>query len=386
MEKEKNFKECSTMRLTERMGTEGYLKNIRKDFKKGTVLQNIIENSDYTTVEEAKRVNPEFVKAAVDYIKYAERLVQQGYTPSQVGKVTDSSEERKALQKAFTIDTTDKIKMFYPEWYLTAHELFIYHLLEAVFDASLLVEQGAARRFEETVDLYKSFYTVKEVEGWTFAYYDRTILFIDLNKGRISTASRRVLRDKIGDSGIKGFKRTTDKGKVVYSVVLNNNEVIDLMKDQKLSTSVWSPCHTLKDSKKEYYQICLKPRVSDEEPMVQFPAHMILLLAQFGINTVKHMLTKDGLTTCDHRDMTGNRNMLSNLEITTRKDNKLRASSKDSITKEIVSSYNLASFWEHIEKSFNLNKVDVKIKKEHMADYWGQVLKEQTVEEILRVS
>ncbi|WP_324823575.1 hypothetical protein [Sinanaerobacter sp. ZZT-01] len=374
------------MRLTERMSTEGYLKNIRKDFKKGTVLQNILENSDFTTVEEAKQANPEFVKAAVDYIKYAERLTQQGYTPAQTGKVTDSSEERKALQKAFTLDTTDKVKMFYPEWYLTAHELFIYHLLEAVFDASLLVEQGAARRFEETATLYKSFYTVKEIEGWTFAYYDRTILFIDLNKGRISTASNRAVRDKIGDSGIKGFKRTTEQGKVVYSVVLEDGQVISLMKDQKLSTSIWSQCHTLKDSKKEYYQICLKPRVSDEEPMVQFPAHMILLLAQFGINTVKHMLSKDGLTTCDHVDMTGNRNTLSNLEITTRKDNKLRACSKDPITKQIVSSYNLADFWQHIEQSFNLNKIDVKIKRENMLDYWGQVLKEQTVEEILKVS
>lgn len=373
------------MRLTERMGIEGYLKNVRKDFKKGTVLQNIIENSDYTTVEEAKQANPEFVQAAVDYIKYAERLVQQGYIPSQTGKVTDSSEERKALQKAFTLDTADKIKLFQPEWYLTAHELFIYHLIEAVFDASLLVEQGAARRFEETIDLYRSFYTVKEIEGWTFAYYDRTILFIDLQKGRISTASHRVLRDKIGKSGIKGFKRTTDKGKVIYSVVLEDGQSIDLMKGQKLSTSLWSPCHTLKDSKKEYYQICLKARVSDEEPMVQFPAHMILLLAQCGINTVKHMLSKDGLITCDHVDMVGNRNILSNLEITTRKDNKLRACSKNPITKEIVSSYNLVGFWQHIEKSFNLNKVDVRIKKENMTDYWSQVLREKTVEEVLRV-
>lgn len=374
------------MRLTERMGTEGYLKNIRKDFKKGTVLQNILESSDYVTVEEAKQANPEFVQAAIDYIKYAERLVQQGYIPTQVGKVTDSSEERKALQKAFTLDTTDKIKMFYIEWYMTAHELFIYHLLEAVFDASLLVEQGAARRFEETVDLYRSFYTVKEVEGWVFAYYDRTILFIDLQKGRISTASHRVLRDKIGASGIKEIKRTTEQGKVVYSVVLSNGDVIDLMRDQKLSTSIWTPCHTLKDSKKEYYQICLKARVSDDEPMVQFPTHMILLLAQYGINTIKHMLLKDGLFTCDHVDMIGNRNILINLEITTRKDNKLRACSKDPITKEIVSSYNLVDFWQHVENSFNLNKVDVRIKKEHMIDYWSQVLKEKSVEEILYIS
>lgn len=167
---------------------------------------------------------------------------------------------------------------------------------------------------------------------------------------------------------------------------MGNGEVIDLMRDQKLSTSIWSPCHTLKDSKKEYYQICLKSRVSDEEPMVQFPAHMILLLAQFGINTVKHMLSKDGLTTCDHRDMNANRNILSNLEITTRKDNKLRACSKDPITKEIVSSYNLVDFWQHVENSFNLNKVDVRIKKEHMIDYWSQVLKEKSVEEILYIS
>ena len=145
------------MRMSKTKTAEGYLKDIRTAFKKGVVLRNLVENSAEETIEQAKEANPEFVKAAIDYIKYAEILVQQGYVPAQSGKVEQASEERKALVRAFTLDTTKKIKLFQPDWWLTGHELFIYHLIEAVFDASLLIEQGAARKFEELVDFYKTF-------------------------------------------------------------------------------------------------------------------------------------------------------------------------------------------------------------------------------------
>ena len=372
------------MKITDRKSVQGYMKDIRKEFKQGLVLKHIIEKSEVGTLEAVKQANPEFVKAAVDYIKYAERLVKQGYEPIQCGKVVDSSEERKAVQKSFTLDTVSKIKLFQPDWWMTAEELFIYHLIEAIFDASLLVEQGAARKFEELVDLYRTFRPVEEVEGWYFAWYDKSVLFIDVVKGRIYRADNRVLRDKIAKSKIQEIKRVRERNKVVYLLVLENGQKFPLMTDQNLTNSAWSFEKILKDNKKEYYQIHLQDRDNETgRPAVQFPAHTILLLAQFGLNTVKHMIIKDSLITCDHVDMVGNNNVLSNLQLVTRRDNCLRAKAKDPIVKNIVCSYDLGAFWRFIEQSFNINKIDLRMRQENIKEYWAPVLANNSVEQIL---
>lgn len=371
------------MKITDRKSVQGYMKDIRVEFKKGQVLKHIIEKSDVGTVEAAKQANPDFVKAAVDYIKYAEKLIKEGYNPCQYGKVIYSSEERKALQKSFTLDTAAKIKLFQPDWWLSAEELFIYHLIEAVFDASLLIEQGAARKFEELVDLYRTFTKVDEVEGWTFAWYGKSVLFIDILKGRIYRADHRVLRDRIAKSKVVGIQRVRDRKSVVYELVLENGQRYPLMKDQHLTSGVWTIERTLKDNKKEYYQIHLQDRQENGRPAVQFPAHIILLLARFGINTIKHTILKDSLITCDHVDMTGNHNALENLQLVTRRDNCLRARGKDPIVKRIVCSYDLGSFWQFIEQSYNINKIDLRMRQESYKEYWNKVFETSTVEEVL---
>lgn len=372
------------MKITDRKTVAGYMKDIKAQFKKGQVLKTLIMNSDVSTVEAVKQVNPEFVKAAVAYIKYAEKQVRMGYVPLQYGKVLDSCEERKALQKAFTLDTPAKVQLFRPDWWLCAEELFIYNLLEAVFDASLLVEQGAARKFEELVDLYRTFKKVDEVEGWFFAYYDISVLFIDINTGRILRADNRVLRNKISKSRIIDIIRTKKRDGVFYELVLENGAHFPLMKNQNLTSGMWTQERIIKDNTKEYYQIHLKDRDNiTGRPAVQFPAHIILLLAQCGINSIKHTILKDSLITCDHVDMTGSNNALQNLQLVTRRDNCLRAKSKDPIIKKTVCSYDLTEFWKFVEQSYNINKIDFKAKKESIADYWCEVLKEKSIEDIL---
>lgn len=375
------------MRMSKTKTAEGYLKDVRIAFKKGVVLRNLVENSAEETIEQAKEANPEFVKAAIDYIKYAERLVQQGYVPAQSGKVEQASEERKALVRAFTLDTTKKIKLFQPDWWLTGHELFIYHLIEAVFDASLLIEQGAARKFEELVDFYKTFEEIEGLEGCHFAYYGRSVLFIDTGKGRICRADNRVLRDAIAASSIHSIRMVKDKSRTSYELVLMNGRVFTLMTDGRLTSGMWTVERILKDNNKEYYQIHLQDRDNEKnKPAVQFPAHIILLLAQFGINTIKHTILKDSLMTCDHVDMSPQNNEISNLELVARRDNLLRAKAKDPIVKQMVCSFNLAQFWIYIENSFNLNRADVKIKKEALSDYWNTELKTRSVDEVLAVA
>ena len=374
------------MRMSDRKSAEGYIKDAKAKFKKGNVLKEVISNSAEETINLVKQANPELVKAAVNYIKYAERLVKSGYTPSQSGYTEESSEEREALQKAFTLDTAKKVRIFQPEWWETAQELFIYHLIEAVFDASLLIEQGAARKFTELVDLHKSFMTIEEVDGWSFAYYGKTVLFIDTNRGRICSVSSRVVRDAIGKSPIKKIERKREGKHLLYALVLKNNKKFLLMSDQKLTPCMWKVENSVKDTHKEYLQVYLKDRdETTDTPMVRFPVHIILLLAQYGINPIKHTILKDSLITCDHINMQPKQNQIDNLALVTRRDNRLRAAAKDPIVKQTVCSYDLIQFWKHVESSFRMNKIDVKMQKEALTDYWTPILNTKSAEEILAV-
>ena len=222
------------MRLTEKKSVEKYLQEVRKEFKAGRVLEDLLETSAVESVEEVKKACPDFLKAAVSYIKLAEVKVQQGYIPTQAGLVCDSYEERKQLQRTFTLDDMQKIKVFYPDWWLSGYELFIYHLMEALFDASLMIEQGAERKFRELVTLYRSFKRVEEVDGWYFAIYEKSVLFINTLSGKIFSLKKSRVTKFISDVGIKEINRENEKGDVFYFLVLKDGRKVPLMKNQNL--------------------------------------------------------------------------------------------------------------------------------------------------------
>lgn len=309
--------------------------------------------------------------------------MQQGYIPTQAGLVCDSYEERKQLQRTFTLDDMQKIKVFYPDWWLSGYELFIYHLMEALFDASLMIEQGAERKFRELVTLYRSFKRVEEVDGWYFAIYEKSVLFINTLSGKIFSLKKSRVTKFISDVGIKEINRENEKGDVFYFLVLKDGRKVPLMKNQNL-TDIWHLETRLKDFKKQYQNVVLKDYdLETKTPAVQFPSHIIILLARFGINPVKHLILKDSLITCDHLNMVPSQNGINNLEMVTRKDNLLRAKSKDVNIKKCVYSYNLGAFWEFIEGSFKMARSEVRMRKEIMTEYWTPILKEKAAEEIL---
>lgn len=364
------------MRLTEKKSVDSYIKEVRKKFITGNVLKEVLLSSEYSTVEEVKRVCPEFLKAAVAYIKYAEHQVKVGYMPPQSGWVLPSSEERRALQKTFSLDSIEKVNLVYPSCWLSGYELFIYNLLEALFDAALLVEQGAERKFRELVLLYRSMKKVVEVDGWYFATYGGTVLFINTNQGHIYSIKCSKVARVVRSVGIKEIKRVAEKSS--YVLVLNDGSELTLMEGQVLSP-FWHREKLLKDHTKEYQNIILK----EGSPKVQFPVHIVILLAKFGVNTVKHLILKDSLLTCDHVNMMPSVNAVENLEIVCRRDNTLRAKSKNPSVKKAVYSYNFCTFWESVEASFGMNRKEMLIRIESVRDYWVSELERATVEEIL---
>ena len=371
------------MYITDRMSLDGYLKRVNDNFKKGKVLENVLCASAPSSLLEVQNAMPDFLEASIAYIKLAERLAKEGFVPEQKGICTPSSEERKALVKSFSINSEARRMLFSPAWYMTSYELCIYQLLEAVFDASLLVEQSAQRRFREMVDLYRSFVPVKQYGDCCFSINPTCILYIDLDNGCVYELTDEKILGKLNSSEAKEVVYEADlpSRKNAYFLRLKNNESIELMVDGVLNEK-FKKCNFIKDYTKDYVQIRLQPRIG-EKPAVQFPVHIVLLLAKFGINTMKHFLLKDGLVTCDHIDMHGGNNLLQNLALVTRKDNKLRATGKDKEVLEYVCNYNLKEFFTHIEECQFMNKIDVKIKQECLRDYWSKQLLGKSVEELL---
>ncbi len=371
------------MYLTDRMTVDGYIKRVKDDFKKGVVLKKVLYGSSPSTLSEIQNAMPDFLEAAVGYIKLAENLYKQGFVPEQKGLCTPSSAERKMVVKTFSINSAERRNLFYPAWYTTSYELCVYQLLEAIFDASLLVEQSAQRRFRELVDLYRSFVPVKQYGDCCFSINPQCVLYIDMDNGCVYRFTDEDVLNELNLIGAKGvlYEAILPSHVDGYFLKLNNNKIIELMTDGVLNEK-FEKCNFIKDYTKDYVQIILQPRVG-ETPAVQFPVHIVLLLAKFGINTMKHFLLKDGLMTCDHRDMHGGNNILQNLCIASRKDNKLRATGKNKEVQEYVCNYNLKSFFNHIEQCQCMHKVDVSMKQDFLKDYWDEQLKDRTVEEIL---
>lgn len=374
------------MRFSNKKSVEGYIKTVRAEFKKGTVLEDILKKSAAESVEAAKKANPELVKAAVDYILYAESKVMKGFSPSQAGWVEDSCDERKALQKAFTCDTEEKRKLFKPDWWLTGYNLFIYHLLEAVFDASLLVEQGAERKFGELVEFYRSFFKDDESVNNFFAFYDKKVLYIDVQHGQVFSVCHSVIKDRIRKRGIKGFERVETKWGLEYHLVYKDGTTQLLKWRDRLLDTAFKKEHILKDNNKAYYQVVLKPAdLEQKQPAVQLPAHIILLLAEYGLDAIKQTICKDSLITCDHVDMCGNNNKIWNLQLVSRRDNTLRAKCKNDEVLKNVYGYDLGAFYKYIEGTFQMNKKEVKFQQDYTREFWEGVLKEKSALEVLAV-
>ena len=348
------------------------IEEIRKNYKTGGVLTNLLKASDYSSLEEVKKAMPDFVNAMVRYITFAELEVKKGIIPAQAGLVVESPDERKEVNRAFTIDNSFKRKLFYPQWYLTAHEDFMYRLIEAYFDITLLTEQGAIRKFKEFVKLYNNLIPAYELGDSFFGVYDTAVILINVSSGCIYKLKSAAIKNKIKKYGINGIQY--DEALNEYQLVLNNDIKYSLTKNGKF-TSIMSDCRTKKDKNKEYYQVTIISRdKKNNVPAVQFPAHSLVLLAKYGLNVAKHCLSKDGLLTCDHVDMVGNNNRVRNLEIVTRVDNCIRARGKDPIRKEAVSSYDLANYFTHICQCYGMDKKDVEFKIHYLNDMWEERL------------
>ena len=348
------------------------IERLRGSYKKGEVLTNILKASDYNSLEDVKKAMPDFVNAMVQYITFAEIEVKKGIMPAQSGLVVESPDERKEVNRAFTIDNSLKRKLFYPHWYLTAHEDFMYRLIEAYFDITLLTEQGAIRKFKEFVKLYNNLIPAYELGECFFGVYDTAVILIDISSGCIYKLKSATIKNRIKKYGINSIQY--DEILNEYQLVLNNGLKYSLTQNSKL-TSIMSDCRTKKDKNKEYYQVTIIARdIKNNVPAVQFPAHSLVLLAKYGLNVAKHCLSKDGLLTCDHLDMVGNNNKARNLEIVTRVDNCIRARGKDPIRKEAVYSYDLADYFTHICQCYCMNKKDVAFKINYLNDMWEERL------------
>lgn len=346
------------------------INRVRKEFKKG-VIEDLVRSSAVNSVDEVKKVYSDFVKAAIEYIEYAEVMARRNYRPLQYGKAVESTEVRKAVNKAFTVNTELKKKIFHPEWYELAQEDFMYNLLERLFDASLILEQSAERRFKELVEFSNGLIPVTFMGNCYFAVCSNKVFYIDIDKGKICEPSKR-LQELIKEYGISGL--THNDYDLSVDLHLNERYPVKLVIEGKLNSDCFKLCETVKDNSKEYLQLKVKSREDSMHPAIQFPIHTIMILAAHGINAGKFFILKDSWFTCDHYDMCPENNSIFNLQPVTRRDNKIRAKGKDPIEKKIVNSFDFRYYFKHIAQCDKTDKKELKFRKMHINEVWDGVL------------
>ena len=376
------------MRIKKKMTANSYLKAARLKFKKGIVLDEVLNGSSPESIIEVKKANSEFLSAAIDYIKLAEKKVQEGYIPPQEGRFVKSSEERKRLVKSFSFDTEERRKLFYIAPYSTTYESLPYQLLEATFDASLMIEPLAEKRFRETWAFYNSFVGfLDDVNSRAyFSTYGDHIFFIKPSDGTILKLTSKPVIARVKTVGVKTvmlLSRSGDKPCGMY-LIFKDNQMLLLFDLEKscLVEGLFENYDVLKDKNKLYYQICVK-NATDNASAVRFNAHTVIILAEYGIDVAKHMVLKDSLITIDHLDGVGNHNSATNLQLVTRRDNKLRAVAKDVEVRKSVYAFDFAPFFAFVDSCFNMDKLDVKMIVDWIAEIWSKKLAESTPETIL---
>lgn len=352
------------------VNVDSCVNRIRKEFKKG-VIEDLVRSSAVNSVDEVKMVYSDFVKAAIEYIEYAEVMAKRNYRPLQYGKAVAPSELKKAVNKTFTVNSELKKKIFFPEWYELAQEDFMYNLLERLFDASIILEQSAERRLKEMVDFYNSMIPVTTIGKCFFVVCEKKIFFINVDKGVIYEPSNR-LQELIREYGIKDF--TYNDYEQCGWLYLNNRYPIKVMSEGKLNNECFKRCDTVKDNAKEYLQLKVKTREDSMHPAIQFPIHTIMILAERGINVAKFFVISDSFFTCDHLDMQPKNNSIFNLQLVTRRDNIIRAKGKDPIEKKIVSSFDFGYYFNHIAMCDATDKKELKFRKNHIREVWEEKL------------
>lgn len=355
------------------------INRVRKEFKKG-VIEDLVRSSAVNSVDEVKKVYSDFVKAAIEYIEYAEVMAKKNYRPLQYGKAVAPSELKKAVNRTFTVNSELKKKIFYPEWYELAQEDFMYNLLERLFDASLILEQSAERRFREMVNFFNGMISATSLGKCFFALCENKLFYIDLDKGVVYEPSKR-LQELIKEYGIKDF--TYSNYDLCGWLYLNNRYPIQVVSDGKLNRDCFKPCDTVKDNAKEYLQLKVKSREDSMHPAIQFPIHTIMVLAERGINVAKFFVISDSFFTCDHLDMQPKNNSIFNLQLVTRRDNIIRAKGKDPIEKKIVSSFDFGYYFNHVAMCDTTDKKELKFRKNHIREVWEEKLVGTSAKEYL---
>lgn len=69
------------MRIKNKMTANSYVRNVRKKFENGIVLDEVLNGSSPESITEVKKANSEFLVAAIDYISWRRKKYRKGIFP-----------------------------------------------------------------------------------------------------------------------------------------------------------------------------------------------------------------------------------------------------------------------------------------------------------------
>lgn len=366
------------MKFVKGMSSQDYIEKVRENFKNNDIFENILRKSNFETMKTVKEANRDFVVASVKYLDSASAKVRRGYRPQQGNPFEIESEEKKALNKSFNCRTKEKQNIFNPNTYnnVKGYNLFIYNLMDADFDAQLLVEPNLQSNFEVMVDLYNSFIEVRK--GCYLGHYENVVLFVNTNNGKIYRIGDRDML-KFFKAGVTGFEKCGN----IYCVVTKEWSIGPIIENGELVEGIWLEAAQQNTPKKPYNIIVFRNR-KDGQKGIKIYNHVILLLAKYGIDAIKFLLSKGGMVSCDHKDENKTNNDSSNLDLICRPDNVSRAREKDDEKRQILYEYNLNNYFEYIDNSFKGTTEKEREERQNARDmFWNVVFQGSKAKDII---
>lgn len=364
------------MKFEKGMSSERYLSEVKENFKNNDIFEEIVKKSNYSSMCDVNKANRDFVLASIDYLENARFKISKGFTPSQGNHFELESEERKVLCKKFNCRTKERQNIFNPQYYngVKGQNLFIYNLMEAVFDASLLVEPNMQNKFEVMVELYNSLVEVKS--GCYIGYFESAVLYVDTVVGKIYRIKNHSIKKEL-KKGIIGFRKQNND--IYVRIPFNSFRVIE---KGELVEKLWVEA-AIQNSPSRPYNIFYLRGKTPEHKALRVHNHEIILLAKYGINAMKYTLSKLSMVACDHVDRNKKNNHPNNLEMICRVDNVPRALLQDEEEKNLLYSYNLNDYFEFIENCLKDISPEEEEKQKAKDIFWNVVFRSKQAKEII---
>lgn len=258
---------------------------------------------------------PELAAAILDYVSCVKRLKKI----EADGLLKEFAEISKKLIKAFDFINLSKDKAIITDGYIYGKKTPIYLALEAAFNAALFQEAGLQRRFKAVYKISKNIFEFKE--GEYFLYAVPYIYYVNAYTGQILRCTKKITNFNAFDGDWYNVWYNAER-ETVYADSVFLGKWVDATYVKKSGGK--------NGTKYKYVSFSSKPYLQEYGGKAfKMPAHQVIMLCFYKLNTLKFCLGSGSILTIDHISGDSLNNSVMNLSLVTRVGNAKKGGGKN---------------------------------------------------------